>query len=1570
MARNRVYKRATNLAFILKEAFTSHTRRNTLFSVFIGLFITTAALFGVQNPQVQYIAANITSVINGSAISPAGGQSVELVGTNLTNIAQLEAGDGFTVALTEAGDVYSWGGNYNGQLALGTMTASNPNPTPAKAIFTNTLLENKKIKNISVGGYHVLALTTDGELYSWGANWSGQLGDGTYDDSAHPVKVATEGTSLDGKQITAISAGGEHSMALTSEGNVFAWGANYNGQIAITANSNESITPEQVGGQLTGKIVTAIETGYSSSIALTSSGEMYTWGNNVYGQLGNGTISNNWGDFNPSPTKVIVDQTPLEGKTVTKINTNGYNVLVLSSEGKVYGWGAGSELGDGVFQHTGKPVAVQTTGTPMDGKVITDISTAMWQSSFAIDSDGIAYAWGANYEGAFLTGSSSNSPLPTTINSAGLPLEGKKVRALAPGSDNLYAILSDGSLFASGWNSYGSLTLLPSQTLENVTTTTVYNSSSQQYGYNTYAPTEIPKVGTLLQGKTVTAVGVGDRHTLAVTSDGVVYSWGDNEYGQLGIGYRSMLEAEPKAVAVAGTPMAGKTIVAVDAGNYQSVALASDGTIYSWGRNNQSQLGDGTSTDRPVPVALSLTGSPMLGKTITAISVGDYYTVARSTEGLLYAWGYNTYGQLGDGTNSNRNRPVLVNTTGTPMAGKVISKIETADDYTIAIDSQGAAYSWGYNVGGTLGDGTTTNRNKPVLIDTSAIKLDGEVLSKVSVGDAHVMALTSAGRMFAWGANGNYQLGDDTNVSRVQPVVVKTEDTVLDGVQVLDVSVGNSNSFVKGSNGKIYGWGYAGAMAGLGLLRESTYLKVPFELDIDALGGNATTLGHIYVADEYAIASTSDGKLYGWGTTTYGGLTNAFPYLIKRDKPVQIATNGLAQDEKLTGIAAGYPHGFAVSNEGRIYNWGFGSYSNLNRGVATSQPLLFGGISNQSMFAGASAVTKIAAGGYSAAMLTANNELYTLGPNWQGTAGNGTNTSTGVPLKVTTLGTPMAGKTITDIKVGENFMIALASDGTMYTWGDNNGTGQLGDGTATSRNLPGQVVTAGTPLAGKTVTAIAAGDYYNLALTSEGLVYSWGDNTSSQLGDAVAGDKLLPVAVNVTGTPMAGKTITKIGAGNHISLAIDSNGLVYGWGQNQQGALGDGTTTLRNKPVAVNTVGTPMAGKSIVQVVAGEQHSVALSSDGNVYAWGGNLYGQLGDGTNINRLQPVAVNTTGTPMAGKTIITIAATMYHTYALASDGSVFAWGGNDTGVVGVATGATTQTVTDMFTDVRTELTTVYHNRQIITPIQITAGDMGALTSLPKVYIDGTEATSVQVLSSGRISFVAPSKPVGEYDILVVFGDGRQTTVTKGARYTKPIVNNTPPAALQAPATRVSISQPTQQPSPVSTPVAPAPASTIVLNSFAEYADQTTSNQNPDSPDAGKKITLVAGQTVQLSSSENSPLLTIASVGEGTISLKLSFESEEIKIATGQTVLVDMDNNSVDDTKITLVAINEDGSAELLFGKVLGATDERSEPQSTTQDKDDADPSYVWTYVIIGIITIVLVGVFIKYIKSLRK
>jgi alpha-tubulin suppressor-like RCC1 family protein len=323
-------------------------------------------------------------------------------------------------------------------------------------------------------------------------------------------------------------------------------------------------------------------------------------------------------------------------------------------------------------------------------------------------------------------------------------------------------------------------------------------------------------------------------------------------------------------------------------------------------------------------------------------------------------------------------------------------------------------------------------------------------------------------------------------------------------------------------------------------------------------------------------------------------------------------------------------------------SWGSNQEGQLGTGTTTSSALF------QQVSGLGSGVVQVSAGSSHSLALTSDGSVWAWGANSAGELGNGTLTNSSVPVKVTGL------TGVIKVAAGSGHSLALRSDGTVWAWGVNT-SGQLGDGTITgSGDTPVQV----SGLTG--ITQIAAGGLFSLALRSDGTVWAWGDNSLGQLGDnstTLRSD----VPVRVAGLSMA----TSIAAGSVTGLATrftpnTSAQILVAWGGNEAGQLGDGMFTSRRVVAQVTGIGAP----SIAGIAAGDLYCLVLGSDGSVWGWGANDFGQLGSApSSILQTRPVQ-----TIAPGSGITQLSAGSGFTLALRSDRTVLAFGKDDFGQLG--------------------------------------------------------------------------------------------------------------------------------------------------------------------------------------------------------------------------------------------------------------------------------------------------------------
>ncbi|MDN4071386.1 S-layer homology domain-containing protein [Paenibacillus vini] len=274
----------------------------------------------------------------------------------------------------------------------------------------------------------------------------------------------------------------------------------------------------------------------------------------------------------------------------------------------------------------------------------------------------------------------------------------------------------------------------------------------------------------------------GVRSSMALRADGTVWTWGMNENGQLGIGTFVNTAVPTKVTALEGTRI---TAISGRLG-YHSMALAEDGTVWTWGENDSGELGDGTKTLRNVPVQVQGLDQ------VAAIAAGGYYSLALKEDGTVWAWGTNQNGELGDGTFADKLLPVQVSGLSD------VSLIAVGGSHSLAVKQDGTVWAWGSNRQGELGDGTITNRSKPVKV------LNLENIVDIAGGGYHSLALDADGNVWSWGL-GNYgQLGRTGTASDRVPA------RISDLTSVIDISAGGFHSLAMTKDMRVWGWGYNG----------------------------------------------------------------------------------------------------------------------------------------------------------------------------------------------------------------------------------------------------------------------------------------------------------------------------------------------------------------------------------------------------------------------------------------------------------------------------------------------------------------------------------------------------------------------------------------------------------------------------------------------------------------------------------------------------------------------------------------------------------------------------------------
>ncbi|MEU8031737.1 hypothetical protein AB0C13_24355 [Streptomyces sp. NPDC049099] len=376
---------------------------------------------------------------------------------------------------------------------------------------------------------------------------------------------------------------------------------------------------------------------------------------------------------------------------------------------------------------------------------------------------------------------------------------------------------------------------------------------------------------------------------------GAVVSWGINQSGQLGQG--TVTNNEPIPNRVCGSASCSSQldhVIAVSGGGGHSLALRSDGTVLAWGSNFRGQLGNGTTTDTTTPVQVCAPGQTapcsqfLTG--IVAISAGGRHSLALNSDGRVFAWGGNDAGQLGDGTNTDRNVPVqLLSVSG-------VQSISAGAAHSLVSLNNGTARSWGENIRGELGDGTTTNSNVPVTVSGLTN------VQSVAAGGLHSLAALTDGTARSWGGNVDGQLGDGTFTDSSVPV------TVSGLTNVQSVSAGRLHSTALLTDGTVRAWGNNG----FGQLGNGTTVRSNIPVQVIGLSTVQSLSSH---DGDHNLALLNDGTVRAWGDDLFGQIGDGGHGI--RSTPQRVCAPGQSAPcaqflSNVTAVSTGADHSLAI----------------------------------------------------------------------------------------------------------------------------------------------------------------------------------------------------------------------------------------------------------------------------------------------------------------------------------------------------------------------------------------------------------------------------------------------------------------------------------------------------------------------------------------------------------------------------------------------------------------------------------------------------------------------------------
>ncbi|MBQ2669153.1 MAG: hypothetical protein IJG06_00045, partial [Clostridia bacterium] len=1255
----------------------------------------------------------------------------------LRDVTNIAAGDKFSVALTRDGRIYTWGDNSESQLGInkkGVSYSAVPVEVAGVGGVGSSLSQylkdmtsanastTMKVAEIVAGRAHVLAVTNNGDLYSWGANNSGQLGSGTGDTTAkaYPVQVRGYHGGSYLNRIILIGAGADHSVAVKENGTVWAWGDNAYGQLGVGADTSKMIltTPEQVAagsgpadkdGYL--KDVDTLPAGDGFTVIATKDRDVYSWGRNTKGQLGNGTTS--------------TGRTTMPVKVLIAGDTNNYQLTGVSS----------ITAGQNHVMAIGSSVVKKA-----DGSVDTDTKgNAKTVSAQAI------YAWGDNTSSQYSNelvedrenvvpgkDSSTATPMiravdaPQTMDTTRANLIVPDTMTLNPERDDTFTSYSR---VTAGWNHSAILT---------------NNGYVWALGKNTYANTSGDPIGggqlgDMSQTDSELPVRVGfkaedilDLEDIKVThADATVTNYGDTMAapGQIDVTTRDKVVFNPGKFAAQHHYAFNLNVIHTEKAT--SKKTFTNGTNLKFYASNPNIADIDASTG-----VVTINANNQYGKSTIVAYLEEDGTDQDGNPAKVYTYIAETVLNVSveDGTGTER---------GTI---KSLPMVSSGDNFTAALKPDGTVWTWGYNLNGELGDGTMGDSTESsatgqtigpkgyaVQVTTGSEflgtvgGLDENKIKEIAVGANHVVALTRGGRIYTWGLNDKGQLGADpaTTAKRATAGLVSIKNGENE-VKFVSVAAGSKFSAALAEDGSVYTWG-AGASGQLGDGNQTDAQFTPVKVN----RGLSATVSKVGVT-EHVIGS--DGNP-----------------MLEDDNVTEITRTIYDQGTELEDIVAISAEGgriMAIKSNGTLLSWGTDAYGAAGK----DEP---GNISDKYIPVRALAAVKTNAAGeeeerlenvddllpmytfsdinylanvthvsaganHSVIILGAGNMVMSAGYNANGELGRGDKVNHDRfyeidkdTLKVKNASGADVFERIVQLDSSANHTIALTDGGHVLTWGLND-KGQLGLGTTIQDNnydkeslAPVQVKKGDSYSAAgyaylENIWSVSVGGKHSHAIkhdtvVASDVVWSWGDNGKRQLANEMYPESFMPIQsgdrelrrvivlvvqkydnsgaykgqytvtlnetddFNYTDKSITNLPNISVGSTEYLQVdmdkiyevyesgfvletsgkktKIDPANVVFTTSNDTVVELGTpkGRLNPANNPNAVynssvitvrNTASSALlsTGSFLVTVtkkaeaftnatvVVGSNHTVALKEDGTVWAWGDNYYGQLGDG--------------------------------------------------------------------------------------------------------------------------------------------------------------------------------------------------------------------------------------------------------------------------------------------------------------------------------------------------------------------
>ena len=686
------------------------------------------------------------------------------------------------------------------------------------------VVDDEKPISVSVGEVHVCVVFDNGRLVCWGSNSSGQLGTGTVGNFSFPVEV-----DVSGNKVRSVSCGSYHTCAVTDDREVFCWGRNSQGQLGRN-DSDGYLIPGKVGSEVFDEdMVEFIDAGDDFTCAITKLGKVYCWGGisfgtNIKDKNAPFSVGSEWG---------------LDKRKVVTLDCGEDHICVIDSYYRIFCLGSENNFGElGVNRTDINFAEVNKLGYLQDIKTVLISSGSYF--SCAADKEGKAFCWGMNSSCQLGTGSESQKDYAKPVDSDE-KFSGSGIQGLSSGDRSSCVMNGGGNVYC--WGSNYDYTLGNGTRMDKSCIPVAYAEDCS------------------ISDRKIISVDASIYRTCAVEESGSIYCWGMNSGINDPDEFPDSSLVPIKQIRHDGDHWEG--VEKMSMGRYHACALLDDGFIYCWGENSKGQLGNESITDSYSSTLVYKSGD-LQGAEIVDISLGSNHSCALDVDGSVYCWGFNMFGQIGDGTLKNSLTPKKI--FDGDLEGEKVVKLSSGSNHVCVITDKNAVYCWGQNERGQLGNGTYENATAPVKIDDSGV-LVGKKIVDISSLSGHVCALDDIGDIYCWGENDSGQLGDGTQENRTVPVAIQNKNSLKFDM----IAAGWGNTCAVEKNNDLYCWG------------KDQSLK---PIKIDKGEASDTQIVKIDAGQSYVCFINNFGTVYCWGENSKGELGDGTATY--RDLPVRV----------------------------------------------------------------------------------------------------------------------------------------------------------------------------------------------------------------------------------------------------------------------------------------------------------------------------------------------------------------------------------------------------------------------------------------------------------------------------------------------------------------------------------------------------------------------------------------------------------------------------------------------------------------------------------------------------------